>query len=114
VPDIDPIKRANSVTKSRSVYFLHKRWKGKEKQMSQMPMQKTTVIILPIDRYACKKCRYKFDDSTGTYLEKIRIIPLNIIVVHFPYLFLLAVSAYQIRFYVKVSLKTIEHTFRIF
>ena len=107
MPEIDPIKLANSVTKSR-VYFRHERWQGKR----TCPRCQCRNINHLTNRYACKKCRYKFDDFTRTYLGKIRI-PLNTIV-HLLYLFSLGVPAYRIRFYVEVSLKTIEHAFRIF
>ena len=53
----------------------------------------------------------KIDTSLSKYLGK--KIPLNTIV-HLLYLFSLGVPAYRIRFYVEVSLKTIEHAFRIF
>ena len=107
MPDVDPIKLANSVTKSR-VYFRHERWQGKR----ICPRCQCRNINHVANRYACRKCRYKFDDFTGTYLAKIRV-PLNAIV-HLLYLFSLGVPAYRIRFYAGISLKTIEHTFRIF
>ena len=107
MPEINPIKLANSVTKSR-VYFRHERWQGKR----TCPRCQCRNINHLTNRYACKKCRYKFDDFTGTYIAKIRIPPNTI--VHLLYLFSLGVPAYRIRFYVEVSLKTIEHTFRIF
>lgn len=107
MPKIDPIKLANSVTKSR-VYFRHERWQGKR----ICPRCQCRNINHITNRYACKKCRYKFDDFTRTYLVKVRI-PLNIIA-HLLYLFSLGVPAYRIRFYVKISLKTIKHAFRIF
>lgn len=107
MPEINPIKLANSVTKSR-VYFRHERWQGKR----TCPRCQCRNINHLTNRYACKKCRYKFDDFTGTYIAKIRIPPNTI--VHLLYLLSLGVPAYRIRFYVEVSLKTIEHTFRIF
>ena len=107
MPEIDPIKLANSVTKSR-VYFCHLKWQGRR----VCPRCQCRNINHIDNRYACKKCRYKFDDFTRTYLAKIRI-PLNTIV-HLLYLFSLGVPAYRIRFYVDVNIKTIEHTFRIF
>ncbi len=69
-------------------------------------------INLTANRYRCKKCRYKFDDFTGTCLGKIRIPPNAI--AHLLYLFSLGVPAYRIRFYTDISLKTIEHAFRVF
>ena len=107
MPKIDPIKLANSVTKSR-VYFCHLKWQGRR----VCPRCQCRNINHIKNRYACKKCRYKFDDFTGTYLAKIRI-PLDTIA-HLLYLFSLGVPAYRIRFYTGVSLKTIEHAFRVF
>jgi len=49
---------------------------------------------------------------TGTYLGEINF-SLNILV-HLIYLFALGVPAYRIRFYLSISLATIERTFRIF
>lgn len=107
MPEIDPIKLANSVTKSR-VYFRHIKWEGRR----ICPRCQCKSINHVANRYRCKKCRYKFDDFTGTYLAKIRISPNTI--AHLLYLFSLGVPAYRIRFYVEISLKTIEHVFRIF
>jgi len=107
MPEIDPVKLANSVTKSR-VYFCHIKWQGRR----VCPRCQHRYVIHHDNRYRCKKCRYKFDDFTGTYLAKIRI-PLNTIS-HLLYLFSLGVPAYRIRFYVDMNIKTIEHTFRIF
>lgn len=64
------------------------------------------------ERYGCKRCRYKFNDFTGTYIGEFNY-SLDI-VSHLVFLFTLGVPAYRIRFYVPVSLKTIERTFRIF
>lgn len=107
MPEIDPVKLANSVTKSR-VYFRHARWDGKRK----CPKCNYRIIYQISEKYRCKRCWYKFDDFTGTYLAKIRI-PLNVIA-HLLYLFALGVPAYRIRFYIDVSVKTIEHAFRVF
>jgi transposase len=62
-------------------------------------------------RYGCKRCRYKFDEFTGTYLGKLRIAPNTI--AHLLYLFALGVPAYRTRFYVPVNLGTVEHAFRV-
>ena len=67
--------------------------------------------MLPIDT-PVESADTSLNDFTGTYLAKIRV-PLNAIV-HLLYLFSLGVPAYRIRFYAGISLKTIEHTFRIF
>ena len=63
-------------------------------------------------RYGCKRCRYKFNDFTGTYIGEFNYSPDTIS--HLVYLFTLGVPAYRIRFYVPISLKTIERTFKIF
>jgi len=107
MPEIDPIKLANSMTKSR-VYFCHLKWQGR-RVCPRYQCRNTNHID---NRYACKKCRYKFDDFTGTYLAKIRI-PLNTIV-HLLYLFSLGVPAYRTRFNIGVNLSTVQHTFRVF
>ncbi len=107
MPEIDPIKLANNMQKSE-VYFRHLKWQGKR----ICPKCQHRYVMHHENRYRCKKCRYKFDDFTGTHLAKIKI-PANTIV-HLLYLFSLGVSAYRIRFYVKVNLKTIEHAFKVF
>ncbi|HYA82916.1 MAG TPA: hypothetical protein VEH06_05630 [Candidatus Bathyarchaeia archaeon] len=56
--------------------------------------------------------RYKFGELTGTYLGEF-YISLDILV-HLLYLYALGVPAYRIRFYLSISLTTIERTFRIF
>ena len=86
----------------------HERWQGKR----ICPRCQCRNINHLTNRYVCRKCRYKFDDFTGTYVGKIRIPPNTI--AHPLYLFSLGVPAYKIRFYAKISLKTIEHAFRIF
>ena len=63
------------------------------------------------DRFGCKRCRYKFGEFTGTYLGEFNF-SLDILV-HLIYLFALGVPAYRIRWYVSVSLATIERTFRV-
>ena len=95
------------MTKSR-VYFCHLKWQGRR----VCPRCQCRNINHIDNRYACKRCRYKFDNFTGTYLAKIRI-PLNTIT-HLLYLFALGVPAYRIRFYAGISLKTIQHAFRVF
>jgi transposase len=64
------------------------------------------------NRYRCKRCRYKFDDFTGTYLAKIRIAPN--ITSHMLYLFSLGVPAYRTRFHAGINLATVQHAFRVF
>lgn len=63
-------------------------------------------------RFGCRRCRYKFGEFTGTYIGEINFS--HDILVHLIYLFALGVPAYRIRFYVPLSLTTIEKTFRVF
>lgn len=105
--DIDPIELASSVQKSEG-YFRHARWRGKR----VCPRCEYRYLYYFADRYCCKRCRYKFGEFTGTYLGKLKV-PLNT-TAHLLYLFALGVPAYRMRFYVPVSLRTIERTFRIF
>ena len=56
--------------------------------------------------------RYKFNDFTSTYIGEFNYSPD--IVSHLVYLFTLSVPGYRTRFYVPISLKTIERTFKIF
>ena len=107
MPRIDPIKLANSVSKSK-VYFRHARWDGKRK----CPKCNYRLVYSIQDKYRCKRCWYKFGDFTGTYLAKIRI-PLNTIA-HLLYLFSLGVPAYRTRFNIGVNLSTVQHAFRVF
>jgi transposase-like protein len=62
-------------------------------------------------RFGCRRCRYKFGELTGTYLGEF-YISLDILA-HLPYLYTLGVPAYRIRFYLSISLTTIERTFRM-
>jgi len=63
-------------------------------------------------RYVCKRYRYFFNDFTCTYLGRLKIS--FDVISHLLYLFLLGVPAYRIRWYVQISLTTIERVFRIF
>ena len=54
----------------------------------------------------------EFGEFTGTYLGEF-YFSLNTLT-HLLYLYALGVPAYRIRFYVPVSLATIERTFRVF
>ena len=102
------IELAGSVTKSR-VYFRHARWKGRRR----CPRCGYRLLYhLKDKRFGCKRCRYKFGELTGTYLGEF-YFPLDILV-HLLYLYALGVPAYRIRFYVPLSLATIERTFRVF
>lgn len=103
-----PVELASSSKKSR-VYFRHARWNGKR----VCPKCGYRFLnYLTGDRYGCKHCRYNFGEFTGTYLGKLRV-PIDV-VSHLLYLFVLGVPAYRIRWYVPVSLATIERVFRIF
>lgn len=55
---------------------------------------------------------YFFNDFTVTYLGRLRI--LFGIISYLLYLFVLGVPAYRIRWFVSISLSTIERVFRIF
>jgi transposase len=104
----DPIELAGSVTKSW-LYFRHARWKGRR----QCPRCGYRLLYhLKDERFGCKHCRYKFGEFTGTYLGEF-YFSLNTLT-HLLYLYALGVPAYRIRFYVPVSLATIERTFRVF
>jgi transposase len=104
---VDPVELAASVTKSRA-YFRHARWKGRRR----CPRCGYRSLYHIGERYQCKRCRHKFGDFAGTYLGKLKT-PRNI-VAHLLYLFVLGVPAYRIRFYVPISLATIQRTFRVF
>ena len=55
---------------------------------------------------------YKFGELTGTYIGEFNFSLDKL--AHLMYLFALGVPAYRIRFYVPLSLTTMEKTFRIF
>ena len=108
--DPNTIELAINSQKSR-LYFQHARWHGKRK----CPRCNYRYINRLLDmnsRYSCKRCRYIFNDFTCTYLGRLRIS--FDITSHLLYLFVLGVPAYRIRWYVSISLATIEGTFRIF
>ncbi|MFZ0328614.1 MAG: transposase, partial [Nitrososphaeraceae archaeon] len=95
-----PIELAGSVTKSR-IYFRHARWKGRRR----CPRCGYRLLYhLKDRRFGCKRCRYKF----GEFYFSLDILA------HLLYLYALGVPAYRIRFYVPLSLTTIERTFRVF
>jgi transposase-like protein len=98
---VDPVELAASVTKSRA-YFRHARWKGRRR----CPRCGYRSLYHIGERHQCKRCRHKFGDFAGTYLGKLKT-PRNI-VAHLLYLFVLGVPAYRIRFYVPISLATIQ------
>ena len=103
-----PIKLAGSVTKSWA-YFRHVRWKGRR----QCPRCGYRLLYyLGDERFGCKRCRYKFGEFTGTYLGEF-YFSLDTLT-HLLYLYALGVPAYRIRFYVPLSLTTIQRSFRIF
>lgn len=103
-----PIKLAGSVTKSWA-YFRHARWKGR-RQCPRCGYR--SLYYLRDGRFGCKRCRYKFGDFTRTYLGGF-YFSLDTLT-HLLYLYALGVPAYRIRFYVPLSLATIERSFRIF
>ncbi|MGA9151653.1 MAG: IS1595 family transposase [Candidatus Nitrosopolaris sp.] len=103
----NPIELASSDKKSR-VYFRHIRWKGKRRCPR---CGHRLLYYLYDDRFGCKRCRYKFGEFTGTYLGVFNF-SLDVLV-HLIYLFALGVPAYRIRWYISVSLATIERTFRV-
>jgi len=108
VREYSPIVLAGSVTKS-GVYFCHARWKGRR----QCPRCGYLILYhLKDKRFGCRRCRYKFGELTGTYLGEF-YFSLDTLA-HPMYLFVLGVPAYRIRFYVPLSLTTIERTFRVF
>ncbi len=108
VREFDPIKLASDGKKSR-VYFRHLRWSGKRR----CPRCGYRNLYYLFDyRFGCKRCRYKFGEFTGTYIGEFNF-SLELLV-HLTYLFALGVPAYRIRFYVPLSLTTIEKTFRVF
>ena len=106
--EFDPIKLASDGKKSR-VYFRHLRWSGKR----TCPRCRYRLLYYLVGyRFGCKRCRYKFGEFTGTYIGEFNF-SLDLLV-HLIYLFALGVPAYRIRFYVPLSLSTIEKTFRVF
>lgn len=107
MPETDPIKLANSVTKSKT-FFVTKRWGGRR----VCPRCKNRNLRRAGSQYACRRCQYKFNDFTGTPLAKIRL-PLNVIA-HLLYVFSLGVPAYRMRFHVDINLDTVERTFKVF
>jgi len=107
--EVSPVKLIGSVTKSRG-YFCHARWKGRRRCLKCN--YRMLYYFEKDKRYGCKRCRYKFNDFTGTYIGEFNYPPD--IISHLVYLFTLGVPAYRIRLYVPISLKTIERTFKIF
>ena len=109
VREYSPIELAGSVTKSGPVYFRHARWRGRK----QCPRCEYRLLFhLKDKRFGCRRCKYKFGEFTRTYigefnfsLDKVRTsyVPIRS-----------GVPAYRIRFYVPLSLTTIEKTFRVF
>lgn len=106
--EYSPIELAGSVTKS-AAYFRHARWKGRR----QCPRCGYRLLYhLKDKRFGCRRCKYKFGEFTGTYIGEFNFSLDKL--VHLTYLFALGVPAYRIRFYVPLSLTTIEKTFRVF
>jgi transposase-like protein len=107
--EVSPVKLIGSVTKSRG-YFCHARWKGRGRCIKCN--YRMLYYFENDQRYGRKRCRYKFNNFTGTYIGEFNYS--QDIISHLVYLFTLGVPAYRSRFYVPVSLKTIERTFKIF
>ena len=63
--EINPVKLIGSVTKSRG-YFCHARWKGRRRCIKCN--YRMLYYFEKDQRYGCKRCRYKFNDFTGTYI----------------------------------------------
>ena len=63
-------------------------------------------------RFGCRRCKYKFGEFTGTYIGEFNFSLDKL--VHLTYLFALRSTCIQDRFYVPLSLTTIEKTFRVF
>src|SRR5215831_19776547 len=84
----------------------------KEKMSKVWTLSPSLLYHLKDKRFGCRRCRYKFGELTGTYLGEF-YISLDILA-HLLYLYALGVTAYRIRFYLSISLTTIERTFRIF
>lgn len=103
-----PLQLATSVTKSRG-YFCHLRWGGRR---TCPHCGHRRLYRLGSDQLKCRACRYKFGEFTDTYLGQVRI-PLDVIA-HLLYLFVLGVPAYRVRWYVPISLATVERSFRLF
>lgn len=102
VREYSPMELAGSVTKS-GVYFRHARWKGRR----QCPRCGYRLLYhLKDKRLGCRRCKYKFGEFTGTYIGEFNFSLDKL--VHLTYLFALGVPAYRIRFYVPLSLTTIE------
>ena len=107
MPETDPFKLANDVSKSR-VHFRHARWQGKR----TCPKCGCRHLTKDGNRHRCRRCRYKFGEFTGTYLARIRVGPDK--VVQLVYLFSLGVPAYRTRFSTGMNLSTVQHAFRVF
>lgn len=102
---IKPITLTNSTRKSYA-FFKQLRW-GKKRYC---PVCKYRVVWKLRDgRFKCKRCNYRFNDFTGTYLGKLNILINEIC--HVLYLFVLGVPAYRMKDYIDVSLKTIQKVF---
>ena len=67
MPEIDPVKLANSVTKSKVYFHMPD---GTEKE--NVPNAIAESFIKSVTNIVARNAGYKFDDFTGTYLAKIR------------------------------------------
>ena len=93
-------------------YFSNLRWNGKK----TCPRCGCYILYnISPNRYGCKKCTYKFNNFTGTYLSKLRIKPS--LITHLLYFYVNEKSAYTISKRLKClkcHISTIERTFRVF
>ena len=90
-------------------YFSNLRWNG----IRTCPRCGYSILYyLKPNRYACKKCSYKFDDFTGTYLGKLKIKPS--LIKKLLSLFASDQTANKCIPNAKCNKSTIERTFRLF
>ena len=98
-----------SSDKNSIQYFSDLRWN----KIRRCPRCKQSMLYyLKLNRYHCKKCRYKFDDFTGTYFGKLKIKPS--LRTHLLVLYVLEQPAKTCEQYGKCNKSTIERTFRLF
>lgn len=103
-----PIELAASRSRS-TAFFRHLRWHGRRR----CPRCRSAhLLTVRHHRFRCTRCRYEFGEFTGTYLGRLRIPPE--VIAHLLYLFVLGVPAYRVRWYVPISLATVERAFRVF
>lgn len=104
-----PLLLINNSKKSKA-YFRAVRWQGKRYCPKCLGRRK--LYYLGDRKFKCVRCKYRFHDFTGTYLESLQI-PFKEIT-HLLYLFVLGVPSYRCRHYLTVSLKTAQKIYTIF